>query len=445
MHRNNHLRVLFTGVLEYLMIFPVFLAISIFSLSADIQAWWLYTLPVVFAIGYFIRIVLSKQKRFVYLAIILSISFVLPVLLNYFISISMIVWIVLSIIYVTILYRGLTFGEKDIDDLFKAHYLWAIAFPLYFVGYFFYTNIDLLVPFTNTFQLAGFVIFVLTLFISNSSMLRRATYSKEKRPAIGRSLRNQNRLFMLVTLITIVLLANFGFIREVLIILRNGVSSVVMFFLTIFSPDESDVVYDDPQLSEPVLPSAETGEPSFIAQFFEQIVIYVGIIAAGVLLIVALYFINRKMKSFIKNIIQYLKKMIKRIMPGDDSTDGVNIYVDEKENLFSIKKWVKSKTKNVKHLVATITERRVKWDSLSNVEKVRLIYRTLLHDRMKRGDVYRRELTPRQMLHEVEWQQPTDGETIQKLDHLYNKARYSHEKIEERDLKQIEKLRMKQK
>ncbi|GAE30595.1 hypothetical protein [Halalkalibacter hemicellulosilyticus] len=405
MRRNNHWRVLFTGALEYLMIFPIFLAISIFALSADIQAWWLYTLPLVFAIGYFIRNVRSDQKRIVYLAIILSISFVLPALLNHFISISMIVWIVLSIIYVTILYRGLAYGEEDIDDLFKAHYLWAIAFPLYFVGYFFYTNIDLLIPFTNTFQLAGFVVFVLTLFVSNSSMLRRATYSKEKRPVIGRSLRIQNRLFMLVTIITIVLLANFGFIREVLIMLRNGISSVVIFFLTFSSPNEEKEDYADPQLAESVLPFDETGEASFIAKFFEQMVIYLGIIAAGVLLIVALYFINRKIKSFIKNIILYLKKMMTRIISGDDSTDGVNIYVDEKENLFSIKKWVKSKTNDVKHVVATITERRVKWDSLSNVEKVRFIYRSLIHDRMKRGEVYRNVLTPRQMLHEVERQQ----------------------------------------
>ncbi|WP_062047017.1 hypothetical protein [Bacillus sp. JCM 19034] len=229
MHRKRHLQIVMVGILEYLLLFPLLLTIALLALNEDIRSLWLFTLPFVFALAYFISTLITSNKRIVSVMTITIMSLIIGGLFCIFTSISFFLWPIFICIYTFIMFRAFAYREYDIDDLFKVHYFWTVALPCYFVGYFFYEHIEQLNQYRDHFQVAGILTLLVTLFISNHSMLRRATYSKEKSPVIGRSLTLQNRLFMVGTIVLLFLLANLGFVRDVLIFIRNAVGRVVLF------------------------------------------------------------------------------------------------------------------------------------------------------------------------------------------------------------------------
>ncbi|WP_062047015.1 DUF4129 domain-containing protein [Bacillus sp. JCM 19034] len=139
-----------------------------------------------------------------------------------------------------------------------------------------------------------------------------------------------------------------------------------------------------------------------------------------------------------------MKTLVNRLLPGDDRTDGVNIYIDEKESLLNVKSWFKNKANNVIQFVTTVSERRIKWSLLTNSEKVRYIYREMVMGQIKRGFVYRKDLTAHEVLSKIKMKQTEDSQSLQKLDQLYNAARYSDKPIEERKVMEVEKIGMKQ-
>lgn len=410
------------GMVEYLIVFPIFLLIAVYFISTPLLWMWIGSFPILFLLGLVFRRFTLDKKRWTYLLYTLVIAAMLSLLF-----INTIVSIVLTFLLGCVaLIRGCLYAERRWNELFSSSYLWIIAFPIYFVSYFFFRYVETLVPYSDVITWMGLLMLAFTLLISNSEHLKTATLSKQNKPFVSPALKRQNQLFIFITLLIIIALTNLKVIQAALYGLISKTIHSIIWFFSLFGSDEP--MEEPPKTpNNEIAPTMEQGEPSLLAIWLDRImtvIIYVALIAAGLFL---LFYLFKKFRGLLYRGYQWLVNFLNQIFSQKEQDDLHHSYVDKKESSMDWKSWRKNKQEHAKELIASLFKRSPRFEDLTNQEKVRYVYRQLLVQQTKQGYTVKSNYTPHETISELENRLPGRGEELLQLEKEYAKARYGNE------------------
>lgn len=420
------------GIFEYLLLFPVFLIIGINIIDDSQLSIWLFCLFALFSLGAVFRSLFYKGKwwLFSFFAVVVGVSS------SFFFAEDLLFIIAMSVIHTLIVYRGMMYVSQTWQDVLPLSFLWIGGLGTYFVGYFIFRFVESLNPYSNYITIFGIILIVMIMFASNSDHLKNTTLSKEKKPFVSKAIKNQNRIFLMITILIIALITNGQMIRDGL---WNAFRAVIRWLIEFLSGSgEKEIIEEAPPQApmEPVFPFEEPKEPSMIAKFLEIITMYIMyIVLAFAVVFILLLFIKKTrmwmMKSF-RQIIQFLKQIVSQITERDESTQ----YVEEKESVFDWQEWKDEQQLKAKGIIKNVFKRKPSWNALSNQQKVRFVFKNFL---LKEIDVaeYRDNVTPREILEKIKSTAHVDDRQLEQLRKAYEQTRYGEQDIDEQIINEI--------
>ncbi|MEK3888200.1 DUF4129 domain-containing protein [Bacillus sp. FSL K6-3431] len=418
----------FQGVVEYLLLFPFILIIGILVVASSLWA-WLLSLLVLFVIGILFKTLIPNQKWWISAGFSLAIG-VFSSLIFYE---QLLFWILLAIIHPVFIYRGMMYASHSWGNLISTGFMWFGGFIIYFISYFLFRYVEKLHPYMTPFTVCGAIVIVLILFISNSDHLKSATLSKQSKPMISRAIKSQNRLFLTITIALIAVVTNGQMIRDALM---NGIKAFIRWILGFGTGTEGEQVTEQAPPPASMDLGLEPGEPSAFAKFLEVIVTYIFYVFLIFAAIAILLLIVKKTRMWIKRafraLILFLQQIGNRVMEREESGQ----YIDEKESVFDWQEWKKEQQDKAKGFVQNIFKREPRWESLSNQQKVRFVYRNFLLQQLK-TITYKSTKTPRETLQELKPNVAMDEDKIEKLRDAYEQTRYGEKDIGDDKIKEI--------
>ena len=425
----------FQGMIEGLVLFPVFLAIGNFIIPSKELYVWVGTLSFLFFMGSAFRTFVPDKKRWFYIIFTLLVSLLTPT----FLGEGLIYIIIIYVINIIVTFRGILYSEQEWRVLFPTSFMWSFGLPSYFVGYFFYKHIERLSLYLDVFTWAGILLIISILFVSNNEHLKSATLSKESKPFVARALKVQNRLFIIITLLIIVIITNFNILQSILLKMITLIIKGIIAFMSLF--DREEVIEEQPvQQNEAAMPPMEPGEPSLIALILEKIMMIVFYIAIVIAVIMLVRLLSKKIGVWVKSSWNWLKRFFNRLLNLNNQDEEENLYFDEKESTFDWKDWRKKNQEKVKELISTVFNREPKWKDLTNNEKVRYIYRNTVIQQIKRGFKFNPYKTPIETIAELKEKSPDRASDMTVLENLYGKARYGKEEINNEEVQKVTSL-----
>jgi hypothetical protein len=420
------------GIFEYLLFLPVFLMIGVIMID-DLQLWnWLLSLYVLFIVGVSFRTIFPHQKWWLFSLY----SIVIGVSTSFIFAASLLLVILLAMIHTLIVYRGMMYASQTWEDLLPISFLWLGGLGVYFMSYFIFRTVEGLNLYLNQMTVFGTILIVMTMFVSNSDHLKNTTLSKEKKPFISRIIKKQNRVFLAITIVIIALIANGQMIREGL---WNGFRAVVRWLIEFLSGSESGEVIEEPPPPPPVdpmLPFEDPKEPSAIAKFLEAMTEYVTYFLLAVATILLILLFIKKTRIWITNglrmLIQFLRTIVNQMTTREESMQ----YIEEKENVFDWQEWKDEQQSKAKGLMKYIFKRKPSWDSLTNQQKVRYVFRNFLLQEIELTKLKKHD-TPREILAALKLSRGVDDRQIEQLRIAYEQTRYGEQDIDEQIINEI--------
>lgn len=420
------------GMIECLILLPIILAVGILSVSSSLLWIWIGSLPLLFLTGLLSQTLFSGKKRWVYLLISLIGSAIIPLLFMGApvpIAISWLVGLVWA-------YRGVLCAKHPSEGLFSIMFLW-VGLLIYFVAYFFYRYVPAFHSYMGLIAWAGILTLGLTLFLTNHQHLKSATLSEDQKPILARALKVQNRFFILITFVIILLIANFRLLKDAFSKLTATILHWIILLFSLFNSHQSPKGNSAP--SQQMLPFTKKGEPSAFAALLDKIlviVVYVVLIAAAILLLV---YVIKKLKGPLKRAFSWLHTFLNQLFNIKDREDENQQYIDEKESVMTLKEWRKNYQDRLKDWLANRLKHEPRWEDLqSNREKVRYLYRHSLLQLMKEGYSFKASDTPGETILEWKNHNPEDKEKLDRLEEVYGKARYGDREIKDQEIKDID-------
>lgn len=425
----------FQGIYEYLLFFPVFIIIGI-NIFHDHRLWsWVACLFVLFIVGVTFRSIFLNQKWWLFSLF----SIVIGAGSSFIFTDHLLFVIILAIIHILIVYRGMMYVGQRWEDVLPLSFLWLGSLGMYFVGYFVFRFVESLNPYLNYISTSGILLIVMIMFVSNRDHLKNTTLSKDKTPFISSSIKRQNRVFLLITIFIIMLITNGRKIQEWI---GDSFRSVIKWLIEFMSHSgEKEVIEEPPPppSMEPDFPFEEPKEPSIIAEFLEMITMYATYLFLVVAVIFLLLLFIKKTRMWIingcKKIIQFLKEIVSQVITREESTQ----YVEEKESVFNWKEWKDEQQSKAKGFVKNILKRKPSWNSLSNQEKVRFVFRKFILQEMDQTKL-KEQATPREILEEIKRTGHVDERQIEQLKIAYEKTRYGERDVDEQLINEIHAL-----
>src|SRR5690625_2243374 len=199
---KNILIKIFQGMFEYLLLFPVLIMIGINVLD-DGQLWnWLLCLFALFIVGVIFRSIFLKQKWWLFILF----SIIVGGMFIFIFADHLLFIIILSLILFVVVYRGMMYVGQRWEAILPLSFLWLGSLGIYFVGYFVFRFVESLNPYLNYITISGIVLIVMIMFVSNRDHLKNTTLSKDKTPFISSSIKRQNHIFLLMTILIIMLI-----------------------------------------------------------------------------------------------------------------------------------------------------------------------------------------------------------------------------------------------
>ncbi|KKI90053.1 hypothetical protein WQ54_23340 [Bacillus sp. SA1-12] len=420
------------GMMELTLIFPLVLFIAISFLSNPYL--WIASLPFLFILGYFIRMIAGTQKRVVYLTATIFINAGVTA----FFHESLLTYVLIFLANCVIFYRSILYAEREIENLISFTSLWMFGFPIYFIAFFAYRFVNRLNPYLEIITWSGILLVTITLFLSNHHMLKTSTLSKQKKPFVTGSIKGKNRAYILVILFVIAAISNLETIKHFLYKLTSTVLSMILSFLSLFEKDEP--VESTLPTNEAVFPVIEKGDPSAFAVIMEKLmyVLFFGI--AIVAIVFFIIFAGKKFGRLFKLGLKWLIERLNQIFKIREIEQEEEIqYIDEKVSLIDFKKWRRGKEDQAREIFSKLFSRKPKWDELSDKEKVRFAYRQVVLDEVKQGLNFNVSQTPTETVNEIK-KSATEQKDLQILSETYDKARYGNKEISFPELEQVKHL-----
>lgn len=424
-------RTLLQGLFEYVLLFPIILSIGILlEHYLDFSLWiWLLVYPVILTFGIAYKMLLKKQSWWMYGGISLLMGLG-PLL---FMPVTTpTTWILVMILPVISL-RGMLYATRPWHAVLPISFLWIGGFSIYFGMYFIFKNIDMFSPYQYLITTGGVFFVFMTMFVSNSERLKKSTLDNSGTPYISPTMKRQNKIILGIT-IGVILIGN-------LRVVQNGFKAIIGYIVRfIFSSgDEEEAEFVEENLGqqsgEMMLPEGDNGFLYPLMKFLEKIMIaifYIGIVAA---IIVLIFLLMKKSRVWLieqwKTLIQFLKNLTNR-----QDEDKKLPYIDEKETVFDWNLWKRKQKNKAKGLFGKMFRRQPRWDTLSNEEKVRIIYREIV-ERKKSDFDYRTALTARETLDKIKEIVENNDEEIDLLRKYYEATRYSQKDVNFEKIKDI--------
>ncbi|RXJ02792.1 DUF4129 domain-containing protein [Anaerobacillus alkaliphilus] len=412
------------GLIEYMIIFPIILFIGIYFSTQPLL--WAGSLPVLAFLGLLLRTILKSQKRWVYVVI----TTVIAVSFTFFFNQGWVSYLLLFLVSWVSIYRGVGYGERDLEDLNPYPLLWKTGFPIYIIGYFFYRLLETLNEYLSIISWLGVLMVIISLFISNSLSLRDSTLSKNRKPFVASSIKGKNRFYIFVMVASIALITNFKivqtFVQQLFILLGNG----LLWLTTFFGSDDEGEMSIPPGGMGP-LSSFEASEPARFWVLLEKVVFVVMAVGAVIVGIVLLYYAAKNIVSWLKKSFRWLQQFLTNVFhlrPRED--DGDYQYIDEKESLVDFTTWGNKKTTQARERFRKLLQSKPNWEELSSAEKVRYVFREFVAEQQKRGYQFKQSETPNEIVQIVSRKEDIDYSPIADL---YGKMKYGEQEITEEE------------
>ncbi|WP_100407944.1 hypothetical protein [Bacillus solitudinis] len=431
---NNLFRTFIKGMFEYLLFFPVVLLSGVFLIDPTLLYFWLVCLSGLFALGLLLKTLLSTKAIWLFMMIVLLVS----VATSFAFTDSLWMVFILIPIHFTFMYRGMMYAERDWIILLPTSFLWGGGLTIYFFGYIVYKYVEALQFYLPLITSLAFILISFTLFRTNNQHLRTATLSKKKDPYLGKSIKNQNRFFLMITLIFVTLLTNGQVIQQAVL---NMLRALIQAMVSLFSEDGVTQVEQGPPSArmESILPTDEY-KPSAFAIFIDRLMTYLIFGICVIVIILCLLFLVKKtrdwLKTGIRRLIDYLKKTINAKVEQHDNYG----YVDEKETIFNWNLWKHEQKKKLKSFTSTLFKREPKWDSLSNQEKIRYLYRQILSEHLTKGGQIHHIDTPFEAFEKLYTSGDYDKNKLNQLLKAYEATRYGDLDVGEKKIKHLSKI-----
>ncbi|MDQ0229953.1 hypothetical protein [Metabacillus malikii] len=424
------------AIIEFILILPILLLVGILFVSNKMGI-WLLILPLLFIIGFLSSSVIHEKAKTRFFLTVLMFLTSIPITLlfnNQFFTILM-----LSFVHCLVFIRGRYYHVIAADKVLTPYLLWVLGFPVYFLAYFTYQYFGVLTPYIPVITWSGLIFIITTLFLSNSGVLKASTLAKNNKPIVSKAIKQKNSLYLLGMIGIVTLITSFGIVKYVIVQGFSLFISGLLWFLSFFESDEESI-QQSPPATEQSFPVLERGEPSTIIVILEKIMYIAFYIIGTVICIMLIVYGGKKVMRLIKTSYQWLMNRVGQLLQlsNHNSENGL-VYIDEKESLIDIKKLQKdTKEKVTKLFFKPFTQRRQKWENLTEREKVRYVYQQLVKEQiLHHGYQYKRTNTSTETLteiiNEIDSMKP---EVITLLD-SYGKARYSNQMLSTQDLKNV--------
>ncbi|KRG14995.1 DUF4129 domain-containing protein [Lederbergia galactosidilytica] len=410
------------GIIELLLTFPLVLMAGVLLVGTERLWGWLFSLWGLFFIGTILRFLWPQKKWWFY--ILLAIC--LELFPTWLFSDIWYIQILLAIIQMVFVFRGLTYlGNSSALPLL---FMWYSGLLIYFASYFLFRYHSLFQPYLSVFSLCGIILIGIILFISNDETLKASTLSQEQSPVINRTIQRQNRLFLIGTFLVIIAISNFGKIREWL---WDSFRALMGFIFRESSDKELEPMMEEGASSSPMMPELPTGEKSAFAEFLDMVMTYIAYVVVVVILILALLLLVKKVRQHLLKLFRKFIAKVKEIFGRSSMGREMEQYIDEKENIFDWQAWRGEQQAKVKQLMGHLFNREVRYESLSNQEKARFIYRKLVEQQAKGMDIHH-SMTPREVLRKL-----SNEQNLDLLRDTYEQVRYGEQDIEVQTLQTI--------
>lgn len=422
-------------LIEYLGLFPIFLGLTVWIVPKSFQVSLLLSLLLLYIVG----ICIGKFiQNWLVIGTVISLLALVNALLVY--NVSIIRSVVLVVLGACLLFRGLQYSRTDWKILLPIHMLWSFGITLYFFSYFIYRYTNMLEAYLPIITVSGIIYIIMLLYISNTDHLEQATFSEQAKTNINHVIRKQNRLYITVMLVFILLLTQFDVVKTMIILTIRTLFQAIYQFSRLFKSDPPIVEPTAQQAGEMFVISEEVKDPSIFAEIIE----FVAMIAAIIVLLAAVIFILYKVSKNAQHLFQQLFAMIRhfiRIIGGRFiKNQDIQVYQDEKESLFDWDRWRKKVMKQTRLFIKKRLSNQKKWEVLSETDKVRYLYLQFIKKVHAQGYQVKKQETAHELLTRIENDAILTETTRLQLDHLYNQARYSEEGIIHFDLTDFQQL-----
>ncbi|MDG5789562.1 hypothetical protein QA612_19055 [Evansella sp. AB-P1] len=420
-----------TGFVEYLSLFPLLVIIGIYFIPTDLILIWFIILPVIFLVGVICGALLRLERMMFFILI----SAVVSVSVGYFIMEEIFSRLFMMFFSMFMMMRGISYGKKEWASVYHTVFSW-LSLSIYFILAFLFPNIDHLQAYTNLIIWAGMLTLVITLFIQNSRQLQVVTLSKKKSSLLSRSVILQNRFFIILTLVFVVILANYrmiqdGFLNTIGFIFLS-ISRFVTWLFTFLNGEE---ILEEREFGM----APPTGEPGNMS----NTLLIILLICISVVVILMIVYIIKKFMRVLKGVFSWVMKWLKQLLNKAGAEQDASHYFDEKESVLNWKDWRKKYQDRAKDFLSDIFKREPSWTSLkNNRERARYIYRHVILEQIKQGYPFKRSETPKETLRNIKGKEkyPLEENKLNRLEKAYEKAKYSNDEISDNDVMELKQL-----
>lgn len=419
----------FQGFAEYLFLFPVILYIGATYVYVHDLWTWLLMFLVIFILGLLVGKGFQNIKKWFHIFVAILVSLTTT---YFFLSESLIGSVFFLMLYFLAFYRGVLISQNNWSEIFSPSYLWGIGFPVYFISHFLYRYQSLYSQYLELLTLAAILFIISTFFVSNSEILRSATLSKQKKPLINRSIKNKNRLFIVLTFLLIIFVTSFGIFQRILSFVGGILISIIQsiryfsFFDEVGGEDERS----GGMISDGGLPEIEVSEPSKFFLFMDEVTRYTAYAVYLIIAVLIVYIYYKRIRGIkFKDTFRSMFTFFNQIFSSSKQNDEDDIYIEEKESIFDFKEWRSNGQKRVQQFVQKFLKQDAKWDKLTNREKVRFLYRQVVSTQIKNGYRFQPSQTPSEVIDSITQDTNTQKTSLNQLNVSYSEARYGRGEI----------------
>ena len=415
------------ALLEWLAVFPFLLIINILLLSEyfeDIN--WVY-FPLVYVVTALLGMIIKND----YLR--LAASLIIGVGLISFMSLDGI-WLplVICLLFVVSATRGFQYGQDKVYGILPIGLIWGISLPGYFISYLIYNSMSA----DNQVQLltvAALTMLFFLLFLTNQEHLSKASLVKTNFKQMNKKIKYQNYFYIFLFFLFILIITRYNPIASFLIFSLRGFFKL----LGILAPENEIDTGAEFDQNQGIPDLGPVSEPSLWAIILDRLLWVVGTIALIFIVGYVIYhvlkkipFFAQKLKVLSQRIIQLLLKF--KIGGSFEHDQG---YQDETESVFDFGQKVNQFVGNVKLRFAK-AKKPDNWETLTDQEKARLLFRQVVEKAMTEGFTFRSYETAQESISRLEEKLTANELLTNKFASAYDQARYSSLTME-----QIEELR----
>lgn len=332
------------------------------------------------------------------------------------------IWVTMGIIVLFLIsaLRGLQYSQENIEGTFPSSVIWGLGLPVYFISYLLYSGAE------YTYQqpmltVAGFILAVFLLIVTNRDHLSNASLTKGKFRIIDRKLKYQNYFYIFLTLVMLFLLTRFNFVQTFFMYLMRR----------IFQPGDEMPIETPIETPNDELPTEfwSYSQPSSWAEFFDLVFRMLGWTAIIILIAYILYRILRKIPIIaqtIAGLAQLIAKFFTHLRVGRWAEQELS-YQDETESVFDFSK----NMERLRNRLRPRFNRQISWTNLNDRERARRLFKKVIEKASKQGFEFRSFETAQETISRLETDAKNDQELMNWLLNTYNRARYSNLTIEQ--------------